>query len=44
AMDKSAKAPQITIFDHRGCSRAPKSETGGTATKDDQMMVKVSQV
>merc|ERR1711966_480561 len=39
AMDKSAKAPQITIFDHRGCSRAPKESTGGQA---DEMMVKVA--
>merc|ERR1711906_109705 len=39
AMDNSAKAPQITIFDHRGCSRAPKESTGGKA---DEMMVKVA--
>eukprot|EP00961_Rhodomonas_salina_P126288 1701074-Rhodomonas_salina.2 len=43
AMDKSAKAPQITIFDHRGCSRAPKESTGAKAGgQDDEMMVKVA--
>mmetsp|Transcript_8056 Transcript_8056/g.15854 ORF Transcript_8056/g.15854 Transcript_8056/m.15854 type:complete len:108 (+) Transcript_8056:2-325(+) len=43
AMDKSAKAPQITIFDHRGCSRAPKESTGAKANgPEDEMMVKVA--
>eukprot|EP00961_Rhodomonas_salina_P052082 699127-Rhodomonas_salina.1 len=43
AMDKSAKAPQITIFDHRGCSRAPKESTGAKAgDQNDEMMVKVA--
>uniref|UniRef100_A0A7S0EMN0 Phycoerythrin alpha chain domain-containing protein n=1 Tax=Hanusia phi TaxID=3032 RepID=A0A7S0EMN0_9CRYP len=41
SMDKSARAPVITIFDHRGCSRSPKEYTGGLAnTQDDQMCVK----
>nr|CAC33093.1 phycoerythrin alpha-subunit 2 [Rhodomonas sp. CS24] len=45
AMDKSAKAPVITIFDHRGCSRAPKEYTGAKAGgKDDEMMVKAQSV
>ena len=43
AMDKSSKAPQITIFDHRGCSRAPKESTGGkSGDMNDEMMVKVA--
>nr|AHH29968.1 phycoerythrin alpha-subunit 2 [Proteomonas sulcata] len=45
AMDKSAKAPVITIFDHRGCSRAPKEYTGSKASgQDDEMMVKAQSV
>eukprot|EP00961_Rhodomonas_salina_P223977 3028693-Rhodomonas_salina.1 len=45
AMDKSAKAPVITVFDHRGCSRAPKEYTGAKAGgKDDEMMVKAQSV
>eukprot|EP00286_Rhodomonas_abbreviata_P002553 CAMPEP_0181347910 /NCGR_PEP_ID=MMETSP1101-20121128/34126_1 /TAXON_ID=46948 /ORGANISM="Rhodomonas abbreviata, Strain Caron Lab Isolate" /LENGTH=105 /DNA_ID=CAMNT_0023460147 /DNA_START=22 /DNA_END=339 /DNA_ORIENTATION=- len=42
SMDKSAYAPVITIFDHRGCSRTPKESTGATAGgQDDEMMVKI---
>ncbi|EKX50677.1 phycoerythrin alpha subunit 11 [Guillardia theta CCMP2712] len=42
-MDKSARAPEITIFDHRGCSRAPKEYAGAKAgTSDDEMCVKVA--
>jgi hypothetical protein len=42
AMDKNAKAPIITVFDHRGCRRAPK-EYIGPKSKDenDEMCVKV---
>mmetsp|Transcript_96494 Transcript_96494/g.144398 ORF Transcript_96494/g.144398 Transcript_96494/m.144398 type:complete len:123 (-) Transcript_96494:69-437(-) len=41
SMDKSAKAPVITIFDHRGCSRQPKEYRGpASGDQDDQMMVK----
>ncbi len=41
----SAKAPVITVFDHRGCSRAPKEYTGKkTGDQDDEMMVKVQSV
>mmetsp|Transcript_92756 Transcript_92756/g.139162 ORF Transcript_92756/g.139162 Transcript_92756/m.139162 type:complete len:143 (+) Transcript_92756:32-460(+) len=40
-----AKAPVITIFDHRGCSRAPKEYKGKSAGgEDDEMMVKVQSV
>ena len=43
SMDKSAKAPVITVFDHRGCSRAPKEYTGSKAgDQDDEMCVKVA--
>uniref|UniRef100_A0A7S0F3K2 Phycoerythrin alpha chain domain-containing protein n=1 Tax=Hanusia phi TaxID=3032 RepID=A0A7S0F3K2_9CRYP len=36
------RAPQITIFDHRGCSRPPKEYTGKRAgTYDDEMLVKI---
>lgn len=43
SMDKSAKAPAITIFDHRGCSRAPKEYQGTKANgQDDEMCVKVA--
>ena len=43
-MDKSGRAPVITIFDHRGCNRGgPNKEyTGAKANgKDDEMCVKV---
>ena len=43
-MDKSGRAPVITIFDHRGCNRGgPNKEyTGGKANgQDDEMLVKV---
>nr|AHH29965.1 phycoerythrin alpha-subunit 1 [Proteomonas sulcata] len=41
-MDKSAKAPIITIFDHRGCPRAPKEGNTKSGSQDDEMMVKVA--
>ena len=44
AMDKSGKAPVITIFDHRGCKRGgPDTEYKGAKanSKDDEMCVKV---
>ena len=43
AMDKSARAPIITIFDHRGCSRHQNKEYTGALTggQDDEMCVKV---
>ena len=44
AMDKSGKAPVITIFDHRGCQRGgPDTEYKGAKanSKDDEMCVKV---
>ena len=44
-MDKSAKAPNILIMDHRGCNRggANKEYTGAKAGgQDDEMCVKVS--
>jgi hypothetical protein len=43
AMDKSARAPIITIFDHRGCSRHSNTEYKGrlTGTQDDEMCIKV---
>ena len=43
-MDKSGKAPVITVFDHRGCKRGgpDKEYTGAKAnSKDDEMCVKV---
>ena len=43
-MDKSGRAPVITIFDHRGCNRggANKEYTGAKANgQDDEMCVKV---
>ena len=46
-MDKSGRAPVITIFDHRGCNRGgPNKEyTGAKAGgKDDEMCVKVQSV
>eukprot|EP00961_Rhodomonas_salina_P173203 2335936-Rhodomonas_salina.2 len=40
---KGGRAPIVTVFDHRGCSRAPKEFTGDkTETQDDEMMIKVS--
>ena len=43
AMDKSARAPIITIFDHRGCSAHQNKEYTGrlSGTQDDEMCVKV---
>lgn len=43
AMDKSARAPLITVFDHRGCSRHLNAEYKGklTGDQDDEMCVKV---
>ena len=44
AIDKSARAPVITIFDHRGCKRGgPDAEYKGAKanSKDDEMCVKV---
>eukprot|EP00287_Rhodomonas_sp_CCMP768_P010190 CAMPEP_0196741314 /NCGR_PEP_ID=MMETSP1091-20130531/39133_1 /TAXON_ID=302021 /ORGANISM="Rhodomonas sp., Strain CCMP768" /LENGTH=110 /DNA_ID=CAMNT_0042086947 /DNA_START=30 /DNA_END=362 /DNA_ORIENTATION=+ len=42
AMDKKARAPVVTVFDHRGCSRAPKEYSGGKADGiEDEMMIKV---
>jgi hypothetical protein len=36
-------APDITVFDHRGCSRAPKEYNGKPAGgAEDEMMVKVA--
>jgi len=46
-MDKSGRAPVITIFDHRGCQRggANKEYTGAKASgQDDEMLVKVQSV
>lgn len=43
-MDKSGRAPVITIFDHRGCQRggANKEYTGAKASAiEDEMCVKV---
>ena len=43
-MDKSARAPVISIFDHRGCKRGgPDAEYKGAKanSKDDEMCVKV---
>jgi len=43
-MDKSGRAPVITIFDHRGCQRggANKEYTGAKASgQDDEMCIKV---
>jgi len=46
AMDKSNKAPEIVIMDHRGCSRKAGGEyTGGkSGDMNDEMCVKVSMV
>nr|AHH29967.1 phycoerythrin alpha-subunit 1 [Proteomonas sulcata] len=40
-MMAEGKAPAITIFDHRGCSRAPKEGNTESGTQDDEMLVKV---
>ena len=44
AMDKSNRAPEIVIMDHRGCSRKAGGEyTGGkSGDMNDEMCVKVS--
>ena len=44
AMDKSNKAPEIVIMDHRGCSRKAGGEYTGAKAGDmnDEMCVKVS--
>mmetsp|Transcript_52023 Transcript_52023/g.106022 ORF Transcript_52023/g.106022 Transcript_52023/m.106022 type:complete len:109 (-) Transcript_52023:69-395(-) len=43
AMDKRARAPVVTVFDHRGCSRGPKEYSGNKAdAKEDEMLIKVS--
>ena len=40
---KNGRAPVVTVFDHRGCSRAPKEYQGDKAEgQDDEMMIKVS--
>ena len=43
-MDKSNKAPEIVIMDHRGCSRKAGGEYTGAKAGDmnDEMCVKVS--
>lgn len=45
-MDKSNKAPDIVIMDHRGCSRKAGGEYNGAKSGDmnDEMCVKVSMV
>jgi hypothetical protein len=41
SMDKSGRAPVVTIFDHRGCGRATKEYTGAkSGDKNDQMCIK----
>ena len=44
SMDKSARAPIITIFDHRGCSKHTNKEYTGRLTggQDDEMCIKVT--
>ncbi|EKX35979.1 phycoerythrin alpha subunit 21 [Guillardia theta CCMP2712] len=46
AMDKSGRAPVVTIFDHRGCTaHANKEYTGAKAnSQDDEMLVKAQSV
>ncbi len=40
---KDARAPVITIFDHRGCTRAPAEYLGNKAGGiDDEMCIKVA--
>ena len=43
AMDKTARAPVITVFDHRGCTAHKNAEYTGrrTGDQDDAMCVKV---
>merc|ERR1711998_484658 len=43
AMDKTARAPVITVFDHRGCTQHKNTEYTGrkTGDQDDEMLVKV---
>ena len=43
AMDKTARAPVITVFDHRGCTAHKNAEYTGpkTGDQDDEMCVKV---
>ena len=43
AMDKTARAPIITVFDHRGCSAHKNVEYTGrkAGDQDDEMLVKV---
>jgi len=42
ALDKNSKAPIITVFDHRGCTRAPKEYTGPKSNnQNDEMCIKV---
>merc|ERR1712167_102014 len=45
SMDKSARAPIITIFDHRGCSKHTNKEyTGGLTLHASQVSADASQV
>ena len=46
AMDKTARAPIITVFDHRGCSAHKNVEYTGrkAGDQDDEMLVKVQSV
>ena len=43
AMDKTARAPVITVFDHRGCTAHKNQEYTGpkSGDQDDEMCVKV---
>ena len=44
-VDKSARAPVLTIFDHRGCGRATKEYTGAKSNDiNDQMCIKAQSV
>ena len=44
AMDKSGRAPVVTVFDHRGCTAHKNAEYRGAASndQDDEMCVMVS--
>lgn len=47
AMDKSGKAPVITVFDHRGCNRGgPNKEYSGAKANgmEDEQCLKVQSV
>ena len=45
SMDKSGRAPVLTIFDHRGCGRPTKEYTGAKSNdKNDQMCIKAQSV